>query len=168
MNDAHGAIELHSARVEDLPLLLELVGELAEYEQRRHEVLVGTEDLSEALFGPRALCDALVARVAGEAAGFAIWLFSFSTFRGRPNLYLEDLYVRPQFRRLGVGRAILGRLAQIAGDRRCGRLEWSVLGWNEPAIAFYHSLGAQPVADWRVFQLSGGAMARLAGESPRS
>jgi GNAT superfamily N-acetyltransferase len=162
MKHVGAAIELDAATRNDLPLLVDLVGELAEYENRRHEVLLDAADFAEALFGPRPLCEALVARVGGEAVGFAIWYFSFSTFPGRPNLYVEDLYVRPAFRRLGVGRAIVCRLAQVAEQRRCGRLEWSVLAWNEPAIAFYHSLGAQPVADWKVFQLSGAALARLA------
>jgi GNAT superfamily N-acetyltransferase len=158
------AIELRGPTRYELPLLVELVGELAEYEGRRHEVLLNVADLGEALFGPRPWCEALLALVGGEAAGFAIWFYSFSTFRGRPNLYIEDLFVRPDFRRGGVGRAIFKRLAQIAGRRKCGRVEWSVLEWNEPAIAFYHSLGAQPVAEWKVFQLGGAALARLAGD----
>jgi GNAT superfamily N-acetyltransferase len=160
-----GAIELDAVQEDDLGLVVELVGELADYEQRRHEVLVDAADLREALFGPRRLCDAMIARVGGQPAGFAIWYFTFSTFRGRPNLYIEDLYVRPAFRRLGVGRALLGRLAGVAGERGCGRLEWSVLAWNEPAIAFYHALGAQPVADWQGYQLSGRALTRL-GDGP--
>ena len=165
MEHAGGAIALDAAKEDDLALMVDLVGELAEYEQRRHEVLLDTADLREALFGPRRLCDALIARVDGQPAGLAIWFFSFSTFRGRPNLYIEDLYVRPAFRRLGVGRALLGRLAGVARERGCGRLEWSVLAWNEPAIAFYHSLGAQRVADWQAYQLSGTVLTRLADEA---
>jgi len=156
-----GPVELAAVKEEDLELVVELVGELADYEQRRHEVLVDSADLGEALFGPWRLCDALIVRVGGQPAGFAIWFFTFSTFRGRPNLYLEDLYVRPAFRRLGVGRRVLGHLAAVAGQTGCGRLEWSVLDWNEPAMAFYHALGAQPVADWRSYQLSGRALTRL-------
>ena len=161
MTDAGGTIELDPVQEADVELLVELVGELADYEQRRHEVLIDTADLREALFGPRRLCDALIARAGGQPAGFAIWYYSFSTFRGRPNLYIEDLYVRPAFRRLGVGQALVARLAGVAGERGCGRLEWSVLAWNEPAIAFYRALGAEPVADWRVYQLSGRALRRL-------
>jgi len=157
------AIELTSVREDDLPLVVELVGELAEYEQRRHEVLLEAPDLRAALFGSQKVCDALIARVGGQPAGMAIWFFSFSTFRGRPNLYLEDLFVRPAYRRFGVGRAIMARLAAVAGERGCGRLEWSVLAWNDPAIAFYRSLGAEPVAEWQAYQLSGAALARLAG-----
>ncbi len=162
MKDAGRAIKLDAATEDDLSLLVDLVGELADYEKRRHEVLLDVADLREALFGPRRLCDALIARVDGQPAGFAIWFFSFSTFRGRPNLYIEDIYVRPAFRRLAIGRALLGRLAGVAVERGCGRLEWSVLAWNEPAIAFYHALGAQRVPDWQVYQLSGADLRRLA------
>ena len=162
VTQVRGPIELDAVTEDDLGLVVELVGELAEYEQRRHEVLLEAADLREAMFGPRRLCEALIARVGRQPAGFAIWFFSFSTFRGRSNLYVEDLYVRPAYRRLGVGRALLGRLAGVAAERGCGRLEWSVLAWNEPAIAFYRALGAQPVADWQSYQLSGAGVARLA------
>ncbi len=162
MEPANSVIELDLARREDLPLLVDLIGELADYESRRHEVLVNVAELDEALFGPRPLCAALLARVDQQPAAFALWFFSFSTFRGRPNLYIEDLYVRPAFRRLGLGRAIMKRLALVASEHRCERLEWSVLAWNQPAIAFYHSLGGEPVDDWKVFQLGSAALARLA------
>ncbi|HEX4146273.1 MAG TPA: GNAT family N-acetyltransferase [Pirellulales bacterium] len=163
MERAGGAIELKAVTEDDLELVIELIGELADYEQRRHEVLVDRAALREALFGPRRLCGALIAGVDGRPAGFALWYYSFSTFWGRPNLYIEDLYVRPVFRRRGVGRALLAQLAAVAAERGCGRLEWSVLAWNEPAMAFYRSIGAQPVSDWRAYQLSGQALAHLAG-----
>jgi GNAT superfamily N-acetyltransferase len=162
MKHAGGAIELDGITEQDLELLVELVGELADYEQRRHEMLLDPASLGEALFGPRRLCEGLIARVGGRPAGFALWFFSFSTLRGRPNLYLEELYVRPALRRRGVGRALLGRLAALAEARGCGGIEWSVLTRNEPAIAFYRALGAQGVADCQAYQLNGQALRRLA------
>jgi GNAT superfamily N-acetyltransferase len=162
MQPANSVIELGTVTRADLPLLVDLIGELAEYESRRHEVLLDVAELDEALFGPRPMCAALIARVDRQPAGFALWYFSFSTFRGRPNLYIEDLYIRPAFRRLGLGRATMKRLALVASEHRCERLEWSVLNWNQPAIAFYHSLGGKPVEDWKVFQLGSAALVRLA------
>jgi GNAT superfamily N-acetyltransferase len=168
MKPVDSEIELAVASEADVPLLVEMVGELAEYENRRHEVVLDPAQLAAALVGRQPLCEALIARCAGEPAGFAIWFYSFSTFQGRKNLYIEDLFVRPAFRRRGVGREIIGHLARLALQRQCGRLEWSVLTWNEPALEFYRRLGARPVADWQVYQLGPEALAGLAEAHRRS
>jgi GNAT superfamily N-acetyltransferase len=115
------------------------------------------------LFGPRPYAEVLIGEEDGEAAGFAIFFHNFSTFLGRPGIYLEDLFVRPDHRGKGYGRALLARLAKIALERDCGRLEWAVLDWNEPAIGFYRKLGARPNDDWTVFRLAGDALRDLGG-----
>ena len=151
----------------DVALVLALIRELAEYEKLAHEVVADEALLRASLFGPRPFAETLIAEkpVADgppEALGFALWFHSFSTFLGRPGLYLEDLYVRPAARGSGVGRALLVRLAAIAVARGCGRLEWSVLDWNEPAIGFYRRLGARPRDDWTVYRVSGETLQALA------
>jgi GNAT superfamily N-acetyltransferase len=146
----------------DVPLILALIKELAEYERLLDDVTATPELLNKALFGARPVAEALVAEDAGEALGFALFFHNFSTFLGRPGIYLEDLYVRPHARRRGIGRALLARLAQLARERECGRLEWSVLDWNEPAIRFYRKIGAQPMDEWTVFRVTGDALERLA------
>jgi GNAT superfamily N-acetyltransferase len=155
-------LEIRPATEADVPLLLTLIRELAEYEKLSHEVVATEEVLRESLFGGRRVAEALLGHVAGEPAAFALFFHNFSTFLGRPGLYLEDLYVRPEHRGGGVGRAMLRRLARLAKERGCGRLEWWVLDWNEPAIRFYKSLGAEPMDDWTVYRVAGEALDRLA------
>ena len=127
------------------------------------ELAVATDaDISEALFGAHPAAEAIIAHVDDQAAGFALFFHNFSTFVGKRGLYLEDLFVRPEFRRLGIGRRLLAELARIAVERDCGRFEWSVLDWNQPAIDFYKSLGAVPLSEWTVFRITGDALTSLA------
>jgi GNAT superfamily N-acetyltransferase len=148
----------------DVPLIASLVRGLAEYERLLDEVTLTEEGLRQALFGPHRYAEVLIAEAeGGEPAGFALYWYTFSTFLGRPGIYLEDLFVRPDHRGGGAGRALLARLAAIAVERGCGRLEWAVLDWNEPAIGFYRRLGARPVEGWTVYRLAGEELARLAG-----
>jgi GNAT superfamily N-acetyltransferase len=156
------SISVRTAEPRDVPLLHEMIRELADFEHRLDEVVLETGALHAALFGPKALVEAVIAEVDGQPAGFALFLHTFSTFRGRPNLYIEDLFVRTTFRRSGIGQALVRHLAQAAVERGCGRLEWSVLTWNAAAIDFYRQLGAEPVTDWAVFELSGPALRRFA------
>ena len=146
----------------DAQLVYSLVRELAEYERLLDDVDATAEDLARALFGPspRVFCD--IAEWNGETAGFALWFYNFSTFRGRHGIYLEDLFVRPAFRGKGIGKALLVHLAQRAVAEGCARVEWSVLDWNEPSIKFYESLGAIAMEEWTIFRLTGGALAKVA------
>lgn len=145
----------------DVPLILSFIKELAEYERLAHEVVATKEVLEETLFGERRYAEVLLAFLGTEPAGYALFFHSFSTFLGRPGLYLEDIYVRPQHRGNGIGKKFLSRLAQLAAERRCGRMEWAVLNWNEPSIGFYKSLGARPMDEWTVYRLSGDQIVRL-------
>ncbi|MDZ7790543.1 MAG: GNAT family N-acetyltransferase [Xanthomonadales bacterium] len=154
-------LELRTARPGDELLLLDLIRELAEYERLAHEVEATPGDISESLFGGGAVAEAVIAEWAGRAVGFALFFRNFSTFVGRPGLYLEDLYVRDDHRGKGIGKALLLHLAGIARDRNYGRMEWSVLDWNEPAIEFYRKLGAKPMEEWTVFRLDEGALKEL-------
>lgn len=156
-------IHLRPARRDDVPLILALIAELAEYERLAHEAVATPADIEAALFGPQPVAEVLVAEVDGQAAGFALFFVSFSTFLGKPGLYLEDLFVRPPFRGLGVGARLMRRLAGIALERGYGRFEWSVLDWNAPAIDFYRRLGATPMDGWTVQRVSGDALRALAG-----
>ena len=166
-------IRIRSAIEADVPLVLALIRELAEYEKLSHEVAVTQDDLRRALFGLRPAAEALIAeleperagKMAPDPAGFALFFQSFSTFLGKPGLYLEDLFVRPAMRRHGVGRALFAHLARLAVERGYGRFDWSVLDWNEPAIAFYRRMGAIPLSDWTVFRLTGDSL-RGAGKGP--
>lgn len=160
-------MQLRSATRDDSALILSLIRELAEFEQLLHEVSADPATLAEHLFGAQPRAEVLIAEVAGETAGFALFFHNFSTFLGKPGLYLEDLYIRPAFRGRGYGRIIMQRLAQIAVERGCGRFEWWVLDWNAPAIEFYRSLGAQAMNDWTVQRLSGAALTALAEDTPR-
>ena len=148
----------------DAPVIAELVRELAAYERLAVEAVATEADFAAALFGPapRAFCD--IAEVDGEAAGLALWFYNFSTFVGRHGLYVEDLFVRPHARGAGAGRALLAQLARRCRDEGLGRLEWSVLDWNEPALGFYRALGAEGMDGWTVHRLTGPALAALAGE----
>jgi GNAT superfamily N-acetyltransferase len=154
-------ISIRSARAEDVSTLLGLIRELADYEKLADEVVATPELLAEALFGERAVAEAVLAEWEGEVVGFALWFRNFSTFVGRPGLYLEDLYVRESHRGRGIGKALLLHLAAIARERGYGRMEWSVLDWNRPAIDFYRSLGAVPMDEWTVFRLDRQALEAL-------
>lgn len=149
----------------DVPLILRFIRELAEYERLLHEVVATEERLRDTLFGARPAAEVVVAEHGGDAVGFALFFQNYSTFLAQPGIYLEDLYVSPAARGRGMGRALLAHLAALARARGCGRLEWWVLDWNESAIRFYRSLGAQPMEDWTVFRLTGDALARLGDEA---
>lgn len=139
----------------DTKTILQFVKELAEFEKLAHEVAATEEQLSRTLFGERRYAEVLIAEYGSEAVGFALYFHNYSTFLGKPGIYLEDLYVTPLQRSKGVGKKLLVHLAQIAIARQCGRLEWSVLDWNQRAIDFYKSVGAKPMDDWTVFRLTG-------------
>jgi len=155
-------LRIEPATRDDVPLIVDLVKKLAAYERLEHEVVATEEDFREALFGATRAAEALLAYSGGQPVGFALYFSTFSTFVGRPGIYLEDIFVEPAHRGQGIGAALLARIAKIACDRNCGRLEWSVLTWNEPAIGFYERLGAQRMEGWRVFRLAGAALQRLA------
>lgn len=159
---------IRAARREDVGLVTALVRELADYEKLSHEALASEEDFAAALFGetPRVFCE--IAEVGGEAAGFALWFYTFSTFAGRHGIYLEDLYVRPAFRRRGIADALVRTLAARCVTEGLARLEWSVLKWNAPAIAFYEGLGAVAMDGWTVYRTNGVALARLGANDERA
>ena len=152
------SLSIDAAELGDIPVLLTLIGELADFERLAHEVVVTAPGLEEALFNALPAAQAVIARVGGEVAGFALFFRNFSTFVGREGLFLEDLYVRPAFRGQGVGRGLLAHVAAIAAARGCGRMEWSVLYWNRRAIGFYEALGAKPVNDWTIYRLDRAAL----------
>jgi GNAT superfamily N-acetyltransferase len=156
-------LEIRAATEDDVPLILSLIKELAEYERLSHEVVATEEVLRDSLFGERPVAEVVLGYVGDDPAGFALFFHNFSTFLGKPGIYLEDLYVRPRYRGMGFGKALLTRVAKLAKERGCGRLEWSVLDWNEPAIGFYKRLGASPVSGWTVYRVSGEALDELAG-----
>jgi GNAT superfamily N-acetyltransferase len=150
----------------DVPLILSMIRELAEFEKLAREVTATEADLKTALFGARPHAECVIAELGGKPAGFALFFHNFSTFLAKPGIYLEDLYVKSELRGKGVGRALLAHLASLAVRRGCGRFEWAVLDWNEPAIKFYQSLGAKMMEDWKINRLTGKALERLAAESP--
>jgi len=154
--------EIRSARVEDVPLILELIRDLATYERAPDEVIATEEQLVAVLFGEKPVAEVLLAFEGKSPVGFAVFFHNFSTWLGRPGLYLEDLFVKLEERGKGYGRALLVELAKIARDRGCGRMEWAVLNWNERAIKFYRALGAEPLNEWTVFRLTRDEIARLA------
>lgn len=154
--------EIRPATEDDVPIILSLIRELAEYERLSHEVVATEGLLRESLFGERRGAEVLIACCKGAPAGFALFFHSFSTFLGRPGIYLEDLYVKPKFRGRGIGRALLAHLARLAKECGCGRLEWAVLDWNEPAIKLYKSIGAVPMDEWTVYRVTGEALETLA------
>jgi GNAT superfamily N-acetyltransferase len=149
----------------DVPLIRDLIGELAEYERLAHEARATDALLHEHLFGARPAAEAVIAEAGGEPAGFALFFTSFSTFEAKPGIWLEDLFVRPAHRRAGIGRALLAHLAALALERGCVRFEWAALDWNEPALAFYRSLDARAMPEWVQHRLDGDALARLARRS---
>lgn len=156
---------LRTATESDAATLLAFIQELAEYEKLSHEVTATEAQLRETLFGPRPFAKALIAEVDGVPAGMAIYFYSYSTFVARPGLYLEDLYVSPRFRGHGIGKKLITRVAQIALEKNCARYEWAVLDWNEPAIQFYKSLGAEMHGDWRRMRIMGDALKAMANTS---
>ena len=154
-------LSIRSATAQDLPLIAELIRALAEYEKLAHEVRFDEAVLGAKLFGPRPYAEVIIGEVDGEPQGFALFFHNFSTFEGKPGVYLEDLFVQPDARGSGLGKALLSRLAAIAVERDCARLEWSVLDWNEPAIGFYKKLGARLMDDWTVMRVDGAALEQL-------
>lgn len=155
-------IQLRQAVIEDAGLILRFVRELAAYERAEAEVTATEADIRTSLFGREATAKALICDIDGVAAGFAVYFFNYSTWLGRRGLYLEDLYVSPDYRRAGVGRALLRHLARTAVSLDCGRMEWNVLDWNEPAIRFYESIGAEPLNEWVGYRLAGEALESFA------
>ncbi len=153
---------IRPATAADIPALFRLIKELAEYEKLQQDVVATEEGLQNALFGGSSAAKALIAMAGGEAVGYALFFQNFSTFLGRPGLYLEDLFVVPSHRGRGIGRKLLTRVAQIAVTGRCGRLEWTVLDWNQKAIGFYERLGAKAMSEWTIYRISGEALAKLA------
>jgi GNAT superfamily N-acetyltransferase len=147
---------------DDMEMLVNLVRELAVYEGREHHARATPDDFRRHLFGPRPAAEALIAEVAGEPAGFALWFTTFSTFRGKPGIYLEDLFVRQPFRAHGIGKALLASIARLAMERGSGWMGWSVMDRNEPAIGFYHALGAYPIKESTIYRLDDEPMRRLA------
>ena len=154
---------IRPARVDDVSVILQLIRDLATYERAPDEVTATEEQLVDVLFDERPAAEVLLAFEAESAVGFAVYFYNFSTWLGRAGLYLEDLFVKPEKRGKGYGRALLVELAKIARDRGCGRMEWAVLNWNEPAIKFYQTLGARPMNEWTVFRLTRDEIAKLAG-----
>jgi len=155
-------LSIRPATRADVPAVLGFIRELAEYEKLSHLVVTTEATLEHELFGPGSPAEVLLAEVAGEPVAFAVVFHNFSTFLGRKGMYLEDLYVKQSRRRQGYGRALLLHIARLAGERGCGRFEWSVLDWNEPAIRFYEKLGASILHEWKLVRITGPALARLA------
>lgn len=153
---------------EDVGSIANLIRELAIYEKLDQHARATPDDFRRHLFGNRPYAEVLLAEIGGEPVGLALFFHTFSTFRGQPGIYLEDLFVQPEYRGQGIGKALLGSLAKIAHERNCGRLEWAVLDWNKPAIDFYESLGAGPLNDWITYRIADEPLAELAREAPRS
>jgi len=157
------AIDIRPAEIDDAALILRFITELAIYEKAEHEVVASESDIRKSLFGAGGPARALICSVDGVEAGFAVYFFNYSTWQGRKGLYLEDLYLTPAYRNVGAGKALLQHLARIAVEEGCGRFEWSVLDWNEPALRFYRSLGALPLEEWVRHRLAGPALVEFAG-----
>jgi GNAT superfamily N-acetyltransferase len=155
------ALRLRTAGPDDAPLVFDFICGLARYEKLEHEVVATPEGIAETLFGPHPVAEVLIAEWRGEPAGFALFFPNYSTFLGRPGMYLEDLFVLPEFRGHGIGKALLAHLAGISVKRGYGRLDWSVLDWNEPAIRFYRRIGARGLDEWTQYRLDGDALQRL-------
>ncbi len=154
-------LTIRPATAADLPLIAQLIRDLAEYEKLAHEVRFDEAVLEAKLFGPRPYAEVVIGELDGTPQGFALFFHNFSTFEGRPGIYLEDLFVRPAARGAGLGKALLAHLAVLAIERDCARLEWSVLDWNEPAIGFYRKLGARLMDEWTVMRVDGAELAQL-------
>jgi GNAT superfamily N-acetyltransferase len=157
-------VEIRFGERSDVPLILRLIKALSVYEKLQDKVVATEAKVDRALFGPRPYAETLIAEDGGQAVGFALFFHNFSTFLAQPGIYLEDLFVEPEHRGKGVGRALLARLAEIAIERDCGRLEWAVLDWNKDAIGFYERLGARPNDEWTVYRLTGEPLRSLAGK----
>ncbi|MHA4835502.1 GNAT family N-acetyltransferase [Sphingopyxis sp. MSC1_008] len=155
-------LSIRPATPADLPLIAQFIRDLADYEKLAHEVRFDEAKLGEKLFGPRPYAEVVIGEIDGSAQGFALFFHNFSTFEGRPGIYLEDLFVRPEARGSGLGKALLAHLAGLVVERDCARLEWSVLDWNAPAIGFYQSLGARLMDEWTVMRVDGDALTKLA------
>lgn len=158
-------IAIRPSTAADLPLVAQLIRDLAEYEKLAHEVRFDEAVLGEKLFGPHPYAEVVIGEIDGTAQGFALFFHNFSTFEGKPGIYLEDLFVKPEARGSGLGKALLSHLAALAVERNCARLEWSVLDWNEPAIGFYKSLGARFMDEWTLMRIDGTALAQLGLQS---
>lgn len=165
LNSSLPDLELRFGTADDVALVLQFIKELARYEKLEHEVVATEEQLRRSLFGERRVAEVILALYKGEPCGFALFFHNYSTFLGQAGIYLEDLYVRETFRGLGIGKELLACLARLAVERDCGRLEWWVLDWNEPAIQFYQALGAEEMDEWTVFRLTGQALTELAKRS---
>ena len=159
------SLSIRAATPADISLIGQFIRDLAEYEKLAHAVRFDEAVMAQKLFGPRPYAEVLIGEIDGVAQGFALFFHNFSTFEGRPGIYLEDLFVRPDARGSGLGKALLGKLAALAVERDCARLEWSVLDWNTPAIDFYKSLGATPMDEWTVYRVDGDALDNLATHS---
>jgi GNAT superfamily N-acetyltransferase len=155
-------LEISTVKSSDVPLILSLINELADYEKLRHESVASEASIDKALFGPTPRAEAVIARFDAEPAGFALFFHNFSTFLGKPGLYLEDLFVRPAYRGRAIGKSLLSYLAALALERDCGRLSWQVLDWNRPSRDFYERLGAQADSAWVNYRMTGDALRRLA------
>ncbi len=156
------AITLRIADANDTPLILNFIKALAQYEKLSHEVVATETLLRETLFGERRVAEVIIAQYDNQPAGFALFFHNFSTFVGKPGIYLEDLFVLPELRGKGIGKILLTYLGKLALERNCGRIEWAVLDWNEPAINFYKKLGAKPMNEWTVFRVDGNSISELA------
>ncbi|MET0536194.1 MAG: GNAT family N-acetyltransferase [Steroidobacter sp.] len=167
MPNLESSLQIEPATPADVPVILQLIRELAEFERLLDQVTATEQQLREGLFGPKPSAEVIVARLqpSGEVIGFALFFHNFSTFLAKPGIYLEDLYVRQKHRGQGYGEALLRRLARLAVERKCGRLEWSVLDWNHRAIDFYKSLGAVPMDEWTLYRVTGAALERLGGSA---
>jgi len=157
-------VEIRAATEADIPLILQFIRDLAVYEKLEHKVVATEDGLRRTLFGNPRFAEVVFAVVDGAAVGFALFFHNYSTFLGQPGIYLEDLFVKPEMRGHGYGKALLAHLALLAKERGCGRVEWAVLNWNQPSIDFYKRLGAVPMDDWTVFRLIGEALDNLAGK----
>jgi GNAT superfamily N-acetyltransferase len=162
MESAKASIRIEAAVESQVPLILSFIRQLAEYEKLLHKVEADETRIRESLFGPQPCAEVVIAYWGEQPAGFAIFFQTYSTFRGRPGIYLEDLFVEPRFRGHGVGKALLVHLAKLTRERGGARLEWSVLDWNEPAIQFYKGLGAEPLAEWTMYRVTGEKLDKLA------
>jgi GNAT superfamily N-acetyltransferase len=160
-------LNIRPATPNDIPEILKFIRELAEYEKLGHLVVITAEDIRRDAFAERPVIHILMAEWNGAVAGYALYFYNYSSFRGRPGIFLEDVFVRPQFRKRGIGRALLLHLARIAVEKGCARFEWQVLDWNAPAIEFYESLGAQVMKEWLTMRVSGEALEKLAAQAAK-